>query len=112
MGNIIKLGGYKVIEYSLEDLKEIKKELEQQEAFFDEDNDQMTKILYLGDIRSMTPSGRYYLPFACSNVTEDEAILDEQYWKRLENKVHYLGMFLMSGIGDPLDVLIGMIIDE
>lgn len=33
-----------------------------------QDKDQEARSIYLGTVFSLTPSGKYYMPFACSNV--------------------------------------------
>ena len=46
----------------------IKELLDNAEVQKGEDGD-LIQTIYLGDIRSITPSGKIYYPFACSNVT-------------------------------------------
>lgn len=35
---------------------------------YDETNDQIVREVYFGNVLDIYPSGKYYLPFACSNV--------------------------------------------
>jgi hypothetical protein len=37
----------------------------------------------LGDVFSLTPSGKYYMPW-CSNFTEEEAAEDERWYEALD----------------------------
>jgi hypothetical protein len=53
------------------------------------------KTVWLGTVMGLAPSGKYYLPFACSNVTEEEANADEEYWSELEEELEANGMSLM-----------------
>ena len=50
------------------DLKVITKRLAEEEPQFDEENDTWFKQICLGSVMSILPSGKYYTPFACSNV--------------------------------------------
>ena len=88
--------------------------------------------LFVGTVFSLTPSGKYYLPFACSNVElcprckgtgqtkngkhctwcdglgSREAYLDELWNDTLEEKASEYDLFLFSGEGDPCDIFVGM----
>lgn len=68
--------------------------------------------LYLGSIFNIMPSGKYYLPFACSNVTEAEVQADREFNKKLEAQVDKHGLFLFGGEGDPTDIFVGKMIGE
>ena len=39
--------------------------------------------VWLGTIYALTPSGKYYTAFACSNVSDAEADADEAWWDEL-----------------------------
>lgn len=60
--------------------------------------------IYIGTVFSMMPSGKYYMPFARSNVNAAEAVLDEAYREALEGVLEERGLFEMSGEGDPCDI--------
>ena len=60
--------------------------------------------IYLGSILSIMPSGKYYMPWACSNVTEEEAAKDEAFREALESEAEEAGLSLESGEGNPLDM--------
>lgn len=59
---------------------------------------------YLGNLLNMYPSGKYYVPFACSGVTEEEAMLDEGYREVLDQWADSNGGWIQCGEGDPLDL--------
>ena len=91
------------------DYKAIKAELDNTEAeMYD---GEMIKSVYLGTCFDLLPSGKYYMPWACSNVTEDEANQDEAWYNEVESKLGELGIYLESGEGDPCDLYICKIID-
>lgn len=58
-------------------------------------DDCFMKTVWLGTMTGLAPSGKYYLPFACSNVTEEEADTDEEYWSELEEELEENGMILL-----------------
>ncbi len=66
---------------------------------------------YLGSVLSLTPSGKFYMPWACSNVTEAEVLLDEEWWEDLEEVAAEYGMYIFSGEGDPCDIFAGCAIE-
>lgn len=61
---------------------------------WDSDNQQVIGRSMLGSIFSITPSGKFYTPFACSNVSEDEASLDEYFHEYLETVASNHDMFI------------------
>jgi len=63
--------------------------------------------VYLGSCLNLSPSGKYYTPFACSNVTEAEAHRDEAWYAALDLAAEKHGLFVTSGEGDPTDIFIG-----
>jgi len=63
-------------------------------------------VMYVGSVRDLTPSGKYYMPWACSNVTEEEAEEDEEWWNEFENELTKYGAWAETYEGDPLDVLV------
>lgn len=56
------------METEIFDLKVIQTQLNGEEPEFDEENNMWTKHIYIGSVMSLLPSGKYYMPFACSNV--------------------------------------------
>ena len=63
---------------------------------------------FMGTVFALTPSGKYYMPWACSNVTAREAYRDEQWHAALEALCSERGLYVTSGDGDPCDLYIGM----
>lgn len=70
------------------------------------------KCLYIGTIINMSPSGKYYLPFAHSNVSEKEAIRDEIFWCAFEELLNEKGLWTENGEGDALDIFICGVFDK
>ncbi len=70
------------------------------------------KGVFLGSVMSLTPSGKYYTPWACGNVDEEEVHEDEEWWEELEKTAHEHGLFITSGEGDPTDIFVGMAVEE
>jgi len=64
------------------------------------------KTIYVGSVLNLSPSGKYYMPWACSNVTEEEAEEDEEWWNEFENELTKYGAWAETYEGDPLDVLV------
>lgn len=69
-----------------------------------EDDTREERRVYLGTVMSLYPSGKYYTPFACGNVTQEEADQDEAWRERAEQELQALGLSLMHGEHDPCDV--------
>jgi len=44
------------------------------------------------------------MPWACSNVTEEEAEEDAEWWETFESELEKHGIWIESGEGDPVDV--------
>lgn len=82
---------------------------------------QIIESTYLGSVLSFCPSGKYYLPFACSNVElcprckgsgcdfcghtgSREAYLDEVYFEAFDDTLEKAGCWRDCGEGDPLDI--------
>jgi hypothetical protein len=59
---------------------------------------------FLGTVFSIFPSGKYYMPWACSNVTEEEAENDSIFSEVLERVAGEMGGSVESGEGDPCDL--------
>jgi hypothetical protein len=83
--------------------------------------DNTVRGLYLGSIFNNTPSGKFYLPFACSNVDacnicggrgcgycghlgSREAFLDQIYQETLEEALEAGGLYYTSGEGSGEDM--------
>jgi hypothetical protein len=87
----------------------------------DEDGNVM---VFVGTVFSLTPSGKYYLPFACSNVDlcprckgkgcsycgelgSKEAYEDEVWQETFDMILNAQGYFSCNGEGDPCDIFVG-----
>ncbi len=69
------------------------------------------KSLYIGTVFNIMPSGKYYMPFACSNVSAKEALLDEIYMEVFDAVLLEHDMWLQPGEGDPCDMFVCKSID-
>jgi hypothetical protein len=58
-------------------------------------------------VSALFPSGKYYTPWACSDVTDAKIEADEAYLELLEAEAEAHGPFIMSGEGDPCDIFAG-----
>jgi hypothetical protein len=94
-------GGGSVTELNFE---AIRKELDKAEWEPCEDEDGRVRRVFLGTRMALCPSGKYYTPFACSNVTDEEAEADEEWYERVKAGLESLGASLESGDGDPCDL--------
>lgn len=65
-------------------------------------------MLYLGSVLSLSPSGKYYTPFANSNVTFKEARVDEAWYAALDRAAEKFSGSIESGEGDPCDLFFAL----
>lgn len=70
------------------------------------------KEIFVGTVFNLLPSGKYYTPWACSNVTEEEAEEDEIWWEQAYAECAEHGCCIISGEGDPCDLFISVVIDD
>ncbi len=92
-------------EESIFNIENLKEELEQAEWSDDPCNPDMeSKQVYLGTCFDLCPSGKYYTPWANSNVTEEEALKDEEWFERADRELDEIHASLISGEGDPCDL--------
>ena len=84
--------------------QEIRELLDQEEWQDTDDPMRQERCIFLGTVFQLYPSGKYYMPWACSNVTEEEAEQDEEWREAVEAALDEHGMYLTSGEGDPCDV--------
>jgi hypothetical protein len=69
-------------------------------------DDGYKRSVYIGTVFNLAPSGKYYMPWACSNVTEKEAEQDEEWYEAVEQELDQFGLYLESGEGDPCDLYV------
>ena len=67
---------------------------------------------FLGTVFALSPSGKYYTPWANSNVTEREAYRDEQFYFALDDVASDKGGWIESGEGDPCDIFFVIALDN
>lgn len=61
---------------------------------------------FIGSVFSVMPSGKYWTFWARSNVTDAEAERDSRYMEALEKVAGKFGLAVMSGEGDPCDLMV------
>lgn len=76
-----------------------------------EDNDGLFGQFYLGSILYLTPSGKFYTPWANSNVTAFDAAKDEIWTEAMEEVFSTHDLYLTGGEGDGLDIFASRSID-
>lgn len=77
------------------------------------DNDgQVCGITFLGTVFALSPSGKYYTPFACSNIDDIDAILDSAFYAALDNVAESFDGWIESGDGDPCDLFFATRLDD
>lgn len=94
------------------DLKVVDNELNNSEVQYNDMDDIYYQTYYLGSCFNIVHSGKYYMPFACSNVTEDEAHKDKAWYELAESELNTIDAFLESGEGDPTDMFISRVVDK
>lgn len=68
--------------------------------------DEKFEATYLGTVFALLPSGKYYTPFACSNITEKEAMQDEIWYQEAQKEADKHNCWLENGEGDPCDLFL------
>ena len=69
------------------------------------------KVVFLGTIPNMVPSGKYCILW-CDNCTDEEAAEDTDWWVEMEELAAGYGLFLTSSEGDPCDIMVGKVVEE
>ena len=118
-----------------------KEDILESEGYLDSDNGIVVSLdwdnnviasEFLGTVFALTPSGKYYPPWANSNVDpcprckgtglqsgndtcvwcqgmgSREAYLDQVWNDTAQDRAGEFGLFLISGEGDPCDIFVGM----
>lgn len=85
------------------DVQDIRRRIDEEE-WHSEDTFTEERTVYLGTVFALMPSGKYYTPWANSNVTEDEASEDEKWREQVDEELESVGLHLISGEGDPCDL--------
>ncbi len=63
---------------------------------------------FIGTAFALAPSGKYYTPWANSNVDFGEAMLDAIWYDSMDEVLEKHEMYLCSGEGDPCDLFMTM----
>ena len=78
----------------------MKNEAERDMAVDLDNPDMLVGMVFIGSLTSVTPSGKFYTPFAHSNITEYEANRDEAWHSALEAVAEKHDMAVMYNDGD------------
>lgn len=70
------------------------------------------KEIFIGTVMNLSPSGKYYTPFASSHVTSDEAKKDEVWYEELDESADSRGCFIREGRGDPCDLFLCKVVEN
>lgn len=93
-------------------LDKVKESLSDAEPYESMGSEEPLKGFFLGTVFAVMPSGKYYMPFACSNVTEAEAEEDEAWRNQADEELDSIGAWLESGEGDPCDLFVVTFAEE
>ncbi len=113
--------------------------IENEESYKDLDGN-ILKSVFIGTCFNIMPSGKYYMPFACSNVEKcsncggkgeiinpndeivecpvchgvgsEEVYKDQVMQEALEDYANKYDAFVHSGEGDPCDMFVSIVVDE
>jgi hypothetical protein len=91
-------------EYNWDKIKEQIDAAEPQEDEFLFDADCYYKCIFIGTVFNMTPSGKFYVPFARSNVTDKEGLKDEIWRETMEEILEEHDLYMMNGEGCSTDI--------
>ena len=129
-----------IIKEAKEIIENAIKYIENEEPYKDMDGNTL-KSVFIGTCFNIMPSGKYYQPFACSNVEKcskcdgkgeimnlnydetvecpvchglgsEEAYKDQVMQEALEDFANKYGTFVHSGEGDPCDMFVSIVVDE
>ena len=88
-------------------LSEVRERLNKEQWVNDDPEDDSEKrSIFIGTVFNLVPSGKYYMPWACSNVTDEEAKKDADWYLQAEEELGTIGCYLDSSEGDPCDLFI------
>ena len=84
--------------------------------------DSQVKSAYIGTVFTLTPSGKYYTPWAMSvaiagynskgePVIEPNVLRDQGWYEGVEDALAEAGAFLDAGEGDPCSLCVCRVID-
>ena len=93
------------------DFKKIKEDLVNDPEEYQDEEGYYYKSKYLGSVMDISPSGKYYTPLA-SNVTEEDVIIDQIFWEKLEEDAEKEDIIIIHGEGDPTDVFAVWYVDK
>ena len=72
----------------------------------------IVKRVFLGTVFELTPSGKYYTPFASSNATEEEIAKDKKWYMQADIELDHIGAYLEPGDTDPCDLFAEIVVKE
>jgi hypothetical protein len=72
----------------------------------------LVETTFLGTVFTLYPSGKFYTPWANSNVSIVEAAKDAIFQECLEYTAEKQGCFVESGEGDPCDIFLSRVVES
>jgi len=91
-------------------LDRIKERLASDEAVEETVEGTTVRRLFIGSVFDLLPSGKVYTPYAHSNVTEEEAELDQDWYEEAEAELQKIDACLENGEGDPCDLFVVQVV--
>ena len=88
-------------------LSEVRKRLDKEQWEDDDwEVDSQRRTIFIGTVFNLLPSGKYYMPWAASNVTEEEDLKDAEWFAQAETELEQINCYIDSGEGSPTDLFI------
>jgi len=89
---------------------------------FETEEGERIRAAYIGTVFTLTPSGKYYTPWAASiaiagynakgePIIEPNVLRDRGWYEGVEDTLAKIGAFLDVGDGDPCDLYVCRVID-
>ena len=91
-------------------ISELQTQLSKAEIETDNEGRKFRQV-FIDTVFNLLPSGKFYTPYAHSNVTEEEAEKDEDWYAEAEFELDKINAFLVSGEGDPCDLFVVQVVE-
>jgi len=92
-------------------LKEIQRELDHAEVESDRDGNRW-RTIHLGSVLNLSPSEKFWTPWAGGNVTCEEAEADVEWFDELEAELATIDAFPHTSEGDGCDIMITQVVED
>lgn len=67
---------------------------------------QEIRTVFIGSVFTLLPSGKYWTPWAYSNMTEEEMAADEIWWDTVQAEAGERHFSIDGGVADPCDLFV------